>query len=84
MVVNSSHREHEMNTSGNANSIGFSIDQIWRYPVKSMRGELLEEANVTPGGILYDRGWAVRDEKANTIRGAKYMPTLLQCSAKYL
>jgi uncharacterized protein YcbX len=61
-----------------------SIKQLWRYPVKSMRGESLPSVEVTEGGILYDRGWAVRDEKARTIRGAKFLGELMQCSAYYL
>lgn len=61
-----------------------SVSELWRYPVKSMAGERLAEARLTEGGIDFDRGWAVRDERAQTIRGAKYMPTLMRCSARYL
>jgi uncharacterized protein YcbX len=60
------------------------IKELWRYPVKSMRGELLTTAEVTQGGITFDRGWAVRDEEASTIRGAKFLGELMQCSARYL
>jgi uncharacterized protein YcbX len=31
------------------------VAEIWRYPVKSMAGEPLEEAVVLPGGIIGDR-----------------------------
>jgi hypothetical protein len=31
-----------------------------------------------------DRGWAVRDEKTQTIRGAKHMPRLMMCSARFI
>lgn len=34
------------------------IEQIWRYPVKSMRGEALEQAQVGFTGIVGDRVWA--------------------------
>lgn len=60
------------------------IKELWRYPVKSMRGESLPSVEVTDGGIAFDRGWAVRDEKARTIRGAKFLGQLMQCSARYL
>ncbi|MFL9871340.1 MOSC domain-containing protein [Paraburkholderia megapolitana] len=60
------------------------VKELWRYPVKSMRGESLTTANVTKGGIAFDRGWAVRDEGARTIRGAKFLGELMQCSARYL
>ena len=64
--------------------MSMTIAQIWRYPVKSMQGELLDHSAVLPGGIPNDRGWAVRDEASGTIRGAKYLGGLLQCSARYL
>jgi uncharacterized protein len=60
------------------------ITELWRYPVKSMRGESLSSVEVTAGGIAFDRGWALRDEKARTIRGAKFLGELMQCSARYL
>jgi uncharacterized protein YcbX len=62
----------------------FVVKEIWRYPVKSMQGERLEASAITAQGIPYDRGWAVRDEKTQTIRGAKHLPKLLFCSARYL
>jgi hypothetical protein len=61
------------------------ISEIWRYPVKSMGGERIAAADAFPGtGIAGDRGWAVRDEKAGEIRGAKHIPGLLRCRARYL
>lgn len=62
----------------------FSIAQIWRYPVKSMQGESLARVEVSPAGVKHDRTWAVRDEDLQTIRGAKYLPNLLLCSARYI
>lgn len=61
-----------------------SIAQIWRYPVKSMAGERLDVCAIGPGGLLGDRGWAVRDEQADEIHGAKQLPKLLLCAARYL
>lgn len=60
------------------------IKEIWRYPVKSMGGERLSETHLAKSGIPYDRGWAVRDESDNTIRGAKHFGALMSCSARYL
>ena len=31
------------------------VEELWRYPVKSMAGERLTEAQVTPAGIVGDR-----------------------------
>ena len=60
------------------------VIEIWRYPVKSMAGGELRECRVSERGIPGDRGWALRDEEAREIRGAKKFPSLLQCSARYL
>ena len=62
----------------------YTVSQIWRYPVKSMRGEQLTETTLTKRGVPYDRGWAVRDEMTQTIRGAKHLAGLMECSARYL
>lgn len=60
------------------------VAEVWRYPVKSMGGEQIADADVGLMGIPFDRGWAVRDEKAGAIRSARYIPRLLMCSARYL
>ena len=60
------------------------VTEIWRYPVKSMGGEQLRRCTLGERGIPGDRGWAVRDEAAGEIRGAKKLPALLLASARYL
>lgn len=60
------------------------VSEIWRYPVKSMAGERLGETAVGPQGLVGDRGWAVRDEERGGIRGAKKLPELMRCAARYL
>lgn len=60
------------------------VTEIWRYPVKSMGGERLERCALGARGIAGDRGWALRDEAAGEIRGAKKLPRLLECAARYL
>ena len=60
------------------------VIEIWRYPVKSMGGEQLQRCVLGKLGIPGDRGWAVRDEAAGEIRGAKKLPALLLLGARYL
>ncbi|MEQ8205014.1 MAG: MOSC N-terminal beta barrel domain-containing protein, partial [Woeseia sp.] len=57
------------------------IAEIWRYPVKSMQGEPLEQAEVGPGGVQGDRRWAVVDAKSGVSLSAKRYPKLLTCRA---
>jgi uncharacterized protein len=59
------------------------VAELWRYPVKSMAGEQVARALITERGVTGDRGWALRDETAGEIRGAKKMPTLMSCRARY-
>jgi uncharacterized protein YcbX len=60
-----------------------TVQSLWRYPVKSMLGEQLDVASIGPLGIPGDRGYAIRDEQAGEIRGAKKIPGLLRFSARY-
>lgn len=60
------------------------IAQLWRHPVKSMEGERVERASIGRNGIPGDRAWAVRDEKRGGIRGAKKIPALMACKARYV
>jgi uncharacterized protein YcbX len=59
------------------------VRELWRYPVKSMGGERVSSCELGTLGIPADRGWALRDEDAGEVRGAKKLPALLQCEARY-
>jgi uncharacterized protein YcbX len=48
-----------------------------------MAGERLEGSDVGELGLCGDRGWALRDEKAGEMRGAKISPRLMLCAARY-
>lgn len=54
-----------------------TIAEIWRYPVKSMAGERLEEATIGPLGVAGDRELVVVD-RAGRIRDARSRPGLLR------
>ena len=57
------------------------VEQIWRYPVKSMGGEVVEAAELCQAGIPGDRCWAVIDAELSEIRSAKRWPELLNYRA---
>jgi uncharacterized protein len=50
---------------------GGTVAALWRYPVKSMLGEELNEAEVTERGLLGDRRFAVIDAATGKVAGAK-------------
>ncbi|HEU4768870.1 MAG TPA: MOSC N-terminal beta barrel domain-containing protein [Pyrinomonadaceae bacterium] len=60
-----------------------TVNQIWRYAVKSMGGERIESCAVDTMGIPADRGWAVRDEITGEITNGKHVPLLMQSEARY-
>ena len=53
------------------------VQEIWRYPVKSMAGESLEAADLTEAGIVGDRVVQVRNA-AGRIMTARTRPLLLR------
>jgi uncharacterized protein YcbX len=60
------------------------IGELWRYPVKSMMGERVEQMQLAGRGAVGDRGWATRDEVRGGIRGAKKIGPLMKLGARYL
>jgi uncharacterized protein len=60
-----------------------AVGALWRYPVKSLRGEALTEATVTERGIAGDRVWALRELDRGGIMSARTFPALLQLRALY-
>ncbi len=49
-----------------------SVGALWRYPVKSMRGEQIEAAEVTARGVVGDRGYALVDLLSGKVASAKH------------
>jgi uncharacterized protein YcbX len=47
------------------------VEELWRYPVKSMIGEQLTATEVTESGLLGDRAYALRDTSDGKIATAK-------------
>jgi uncharacterized protein YcbX len=48
-----------------------SVVSIWRHPVKSMMGEELNATDITAGGVLGDRTYAVVDRTDRKVASAK-------------
>ncbi|HVR30544.1 MAG TPA: MOSC N-terminal beta barrel domain-containing protein, partial [Thermoanaerobaculia bacterium] len=60
---------------------------LWRFPVKSMQGERLEEAELGPRGIVGDRAYALIDSetgKVVTAKSVRLFPSLFGCSAAFV
>jgi uncharacterized protein len=60
-----------------------AVQELWRYPVKSMLGERRGELLVTERGGLGDRAWALREPASGRIASAKKFPRLLEFRATY-
>ena len=60
-----------------------SVAELWRYPVKSMRGGTVSQLLITDRGSVGDRAWALRDPTNGRIASAKRFPQLLEFRATY-
>jgi hypothetical protein len=58
-----------------------TIAELWRYPVKSMRGERLSEMALTERGAVGDRLYAMRELKYGSIMSARIWAAMLQLRA---
>lgn len=63
---------------------GARVAALRRYPVKSMDGEELTTAHVTPAGIPGDRGWRLVEKTTGRPASAKRHAALMMCRARYL
>ena len=59
-----------------------TVAQLWRYPVKSFQGEMVDELAMAPGGAAGDRLLAVVDPGAKKVLSAKRYADLLQAAAR--
>ena len=57
--------------------MSLQLTDIWRYPVKSCRGERLVEARVEPWGLAGDRRWMVVDDAGDPVTAREYPSMLL-------
>lgn len=63
-----------------------TVEAVFRYPVKSMLGTRVEQADVRASGLVGDRGWALLDLRTGKVASAKQprlWRSLLQLRAEY-
>ena len=63
------------------------ISSLWRFPVKSMGGEQLQELEFSANGVVGDRAYALLDTETGKVvsaKSSKLFPDLLQCRAEFV
>ena len=69
------------------NEVVGSVSALWRFPVKSMKGEQLEQSEVTTRGIVGDRAYALIEtdtSKVVSAKSVKNFPSLFGCRATFI
>lgn len=61
-----------------------TVQELWRYPVKSMGGEQLASSALDLRALHADRLWAVRDLELGAVTTARRLPMLLGCTARFV
>ena len=64
-----------------------SLAHLWRFPVKSMLGERLDEAVLTPHGLVGDRAYALLETTSGKVVSAKNVkafPNIFACRAAFV
>jgi MOSC domain-containing protein len=64
-----------------------AVSELWRFPVKSMRGERLDQAELTEHGLLGDRAYGLIETDTGKVVSAKSVqrfPGLLHCRASFV
>ena len=64
-----------------------AVAGIWRFPVKSMKGERLERGEFTERGLVGDRAYALIDAETGKVVSAKSVrlfPELFNCIAEFV
>ncbi len=64
-----------------------SVAELWRFPVKSMRGERLQQVTINKHGVLGDRAYALIDIETGRVvsaKSARLFPAILNCEANFV
>jgi len=68
------------------NKVGV-VGRLWRFPVKSMAGERIEQGAFSVRGLVGDRAYALIDTETGKVVSAKSVklyPDLLNCQAEFV
>ena len=64
-----------------------SVAELWRFPVKSMKGEQIEDVQITATGLIGDRGYALIEANTGKVvsaKSVKLFPNLLGCRSAFV
>jgi uncharacterized protein YcbX len=78
-------RDKEVTTMS-SETVG-SVASLWRFPVKSMKGEPIDQAELTARGLVGDRAYALIDVdtgKVVSAKSVKLFPRMLDCRAAFV
>src|SRR5262249_5932174 len=70
-----------------ANQVVGSVAELWRFPVKSMQGEQLEDVQITARGLVGDRAYALIEAETGKVvsaKSVKLFPGLLGCRSAFV
>jgi uncharacterized protein len=59
------------------------VSGLWRYPVKSLRGERVEVSEISRAGLVGDRAFGIVDEATGHVLTARREPRLLFATARW-
>jgi len=62
---------------------GVQVLELWRYPVKSLQGERVDEVSVSAPGLDGDRRFAIFDAQTGFGLTGRRVPELLFASARF-
>ncbi len=60
------------------------VQQIFRYPVKSMAGETVQDSLLDEYGIIGDRCWSMIQSQSGDVASGKHFPKLMNLEAYYM
>ena len=60
------------------------VEELWRYPVKSMQGEKLNQTGVTERGLLGDRAYALATNPTGRLQQPRIHANGRTCSTTVL